>query len=60
MTSISSDISKEQIDELMKLADKDDSGSIDQEEFLYAMKNTSSKISAIIREIKKYAKTIID
>jgi len=29
-------------------------------EFLEAMKNTSSKISKLIREIKKYAKEIID
>ena len=45
---------------MMKIADKDLGGTIDQGEFLVAMKNKSSKVSKIIREIKKYAKGIID
>ena len=60
MSNISTDITQEQIDELMKVADKDDSGFIDQAEFLMAMKSRSSKTSLIIRQIKAYAKSIID
>jgi len=60
MAKISTDISQQEINELMKIADKDNSGSIDQEEFFIAMRNKSSKVSKIIREIKKYAKSIVD
>jgi len=35
----------------MSIADKDNSGSIDQDEFVLAMKSKSPKISKIIREI---------
>jgi len=44
----------------MNIADKNKGGTIDQREFLIAMKNRSTKISKIIRDIKKYAKDIID
>jgi len=44
----------------MKIADKDKGGTIDQGEFLIAMKNKSSKVSKIIREITKYVKEMID
>ena len=43
----------------MALADKDGSGSIDQDEFVRAMCNRSKKTSRIIREIKKYAKALV-
>ena len=43
----------------MKVADADNSGHINQEEFLIAMKNKSSKVSKIIREIKNHAKDIL-
>ena len=59
MNKISCDISPAEIENLMKIADKDNSGSIDQMEFLKAMKNSSSKVSKIIKEIKLYAKDII-
>jgi len=42
------------------MADKDNSGTIDQEEFLLALKNKSTKISRIIRDIRKYSHSIID
>ena len=43
----------------MKLADKDNSGYIDQEEFLIAMKCESKGTSQIIKQIKEHAVDII-
>ena len=60
MKTISSDITQEEINEMMKIADTDNSGSIDQDEFFEAMRSKSCKVSKIIREIRKYAKEIID
>ena len=45
----------------MNVADKDRSGTIDQEEFLIAMKSKCSvRISKIIEDIKKYAIEIVN
>jgi len=42
------------------MADKDNSGAIDQEEFLFAMRSKSNKNSKTIREIKKHAKILVE
>ena len=60
MSKISSGITDEQINELISLVDKDGSGSIDCDEFLVAMRSKSAGISKIIKQIKRYAKDIVD
>jgi len=40
MKNISTEITLEECTELVQMADKDGNGSVDQEEFLIAMKNT--------------------